>query len=30
MQNDIVWNSDDTGFWDIYDQEHVLQEHHEW
>jgi len=30
MENDIVWESDGTGYWDIYDDQGTLQEHHAW
>lgn len=31
MQNDIVWNSDDTGYWDTYEQGNPNPiEHHPW
>jgi hypothetical protein len=30
MDNDIVWNADQTGYWDIYDDTGVLTEHHPW
>jgi hypothetical protein len=30
MDNDIVWNADQTGYWDIYDDTGALTEHHPW
>jgi len=30
QENDISWESDGTGYWDIYDENGTLQEHHTW
>ncbi len=30
LENDIVWNADQTGYWDVYGDSGELQEHHVW
>jgi hypothetical protein len=30
LETDIVWNADETGYWDTYDQAGTLEEHHTW
>jgi hypothetical protein len=30
LENDIAWNADQTGLWDVYDDSGELQAHHVW